>query len=373
MRSIDTILNDFNVDLKKQIGKYKGQGRKLIGCAPAFVPEELVYASGMLPLGIWGAEGEITAAKQYFPAFYPAVVQRTMDLGLSGELDDLEAMIIPGLSDSLKALSQNWKQGVKNVKCLYIACGQNRKIKAGIDFNEKQYIKLKKELEEISGEKIQDSRVEDAIKLYNEHRKKMMEFSELASVHPVTISPSSRSMVLESSYLMDKAEHSKLLEELNENLRNIPEEKWKGGRVVTTGAIANSKSVLELFEKNKLAIVGDEIMHESVQFKALADEGTGNPIRALAKRISDAEGCMLLYDPEKKRADLITDKVKKHNADGVVYLLTKFCDSDEFDCPIIRNRLNKEGIRNVLIEVDQQMTNFEQADTALQTFADMIG
>lgn len=370
--SIDALLEKFDVELKSQLTKYKAQGRKIIGCAPALAPEELVYASGMLPVGIWGAEGEITHAKQYFPAFYPSVVQRTMDMGLSGELDELDAIIIPGLSDSLKALSQNWKVAVKNVRCIYIAYGQNRKIGAGLDFNEKQYIKLKNELEEISGEKIDDMRIEGAIRLYNDHRKKMNEFSELAAAHPHTISPVSRCMVMESSYVMDKAEHSELLGDLNERLRAMPAEKWKGGRIVTTGLIANSRQILKLFEKNELAVADDDILHESVQFRTLTDEKTGNPLRALAKRISDIEGCMLLYDPDKKRADIIVEKVKKHNADGVVYLLTKFCDPDEFDYPIIRDRLNSSNIKNILIEIDQQMTNFEQAGTALQAFADII-
>ena len=40
--------------------------------------------------------------------------------------------------------------------------------------------------------------------------------------------------------------------------------------------------------------------------------------------------------------------------------------------PIIRKELENAGIMHILVEVDQQMTNFEQAKTALQTFADMI-
>lgn len=372
MSNINAVLNKFDVVLKEQLKKYVSQGKKLVGCAPALVPEEIVYASGMIPIGVWGAEGEITAAKQYFPAFYSSVLQRTLDLGMTGELDELEAMIIPGLTDSLKALSQNWKTGVKNIKLLYLAFAQNRKIKAGIDFNEKQHIKLKKEIEEIAGKEVTDADLEEAIKVYNKHRKNIMEFIELAATHPVTISPSTRCKVIESSYIMDKAEHSKYLEELNDILKSLPEEKWNGGRVVTTGVIANSKSILGLFEKNKLAIVDDNILHESVQFNTLVDENTGNPIRALAKKIADIEGCLILFDPDKKRADIIVEKVKKHNADGVVFILTKFCDTDEFDYPIIRDRLNEEGIKNILIEVDQQMTNFDQAGTALQAFADIL-
>ena len=31
-------------------------GKKVVGVLPYFCPEELVYAAGMLPFGLWGAE-----------------------------------------------------------------------------------------------------------------------------------------------------------------------------------------------------------------------------------------------------------------------------------------------------------------------------
>ncbi|WP_101772203.1 2-hydroxyacyl-CoA dehydratase subunit D [Peptostreptococcus faecalis] len=372
MSDIKMLLEKLDVCPLNQIDNYVAQGKKVIGCAPVYTPEELVYAAGMVPIGIWGAEGEVNLSKEYFPAFYASVILRLMDLGLEGKLDKLSGMIIPGLSDGLKGLSQNWKKGIENVPCLYIGYGQNRKIKAGIDYNEKQYIKLKEELEKISGNKIEDSKVEEAIVLYNKHRKAMREFSALAATHLNTIKPSIRAKVMTSAFLFDKAEHLEIIEKINEELRAIPEEEFDGKKVVTTGIIANSPGIMEIFETHNLGIVDDNVNHESGQFDYLVDEGTANPVRALAKWISDIEGSTLLYDPEKLRGNIIVEKVKKHNANGVVYLLTKFSDSDEFDYPIIRDELNDNGILNLLVEVDQQMTNFEQANTALQTFADMI-
>lgn len=372
MSNIDVLLNKLDVCPLDQLDKYVADGKKVIGCAPVYAPEELVYASGMIPMGIWGMEGDVSLSKEYFPAFYASVILRLMDLGLEGKLDKMSGMIIPGLSDGLKGLSQNWKRAIKNVPCLYIAYGQNRKIEAGVTYNEKQYDKLKAQLEEISGAKIEDAKIEEAIVLYNKHRKAMQEFNTLAATHLNTITPTYRARVMSSAYFFDKAEHLAILEELNNELKAIPEEKFDGKKVVTTGIIANSPEILKIFENYKLGVVDDNINHESGQFDYLVDEGTDNPLRALAKWISDIEGSTLLYDPEKLRGKIIIDKVKKHNANGVVYLLTKFSDSDEFDYPIIRNELNEEGIMNILVEVDQQMTNFEQANTALQTFADMI-
>ena len=79
-----------------------------------------------------------------------------------------------------------------------------------------------------------------------------------------------------------------------------------------------------------------------------------------------------MYDADKLRSDMIIEKVKKSGADGVLYVQTKFCDPEEFDYPIFKKALENAGIKMVMIEVDQQMTNFEQARTSLQTFAETI-
>lgn len=372
MSKLTELFDRLDVCPLDQIKKYVESGKKVIGCAPVYTPDELVYASGMIPIGIWGMEGEVTLSKEYFPAFYASVILRVMDLGLEGKLDELSGMIIPGLSDGLKALSQNWKRAVKNVPAIYIGYAQNRKIKPGIDFNEKQYIKVKNQLEEISGNKITDEAIESAIVLYNEHRKAMQRFVTLSDSHLNTVTPSLRARVMSSAFLFDKKEHLDILNSINAELESMPKENFDGKKIVTTGIIANSPGILKIFETYKMAVVDDNINHESGQFDYLVDEKTDNPLRALAKWISDIEGSTLLCDPKKLRGEIIIDKVKKRDADGVVYLMTKFSDSDEFDYPIIKKELDNEGIMNVLVEVDQQMVNFEQANTALQTFADMI-
>ena len=72
------------------------------------------------------------------------------------------------------------------------------------------------------------------------------------------------------------------------------------------------------------------------------------------------------------RAQLIVDTAKERDAKGVVVVLTKFCDPEEFDYPIIKKTCDAAGLPVLLLEVDRQMANFEQARTALETFRDVI-
>ena len=53
--------------------------------------------------------------------------------------------------------------------------------------------------------------------------------------------------------------------------------------------------------------------------------------------------------------------------------MTKFCDPEEFDYVIVKRALDLAEIPSIMIEVDRQMVNYEQAKTIIQTFKEMIG
>lgn len=55
---------------KTQLKAHKAAGKKVIAVMPYYVPEELVYAAGMIPMGIWGSNDKlISRAKEYCASF----------------------------------------------------------------------------------------------------------------------------------------------------------------------------------------------------------------------------------------------------------------------------------------------------------------
>ena len=50
---------------RAQLDKYLAAGKKVIGCFEPYTPEELVHASGMIPMGLWGGHTELKLVKSY--------------------------------------------------------------------------------------------------------------------------------------------------------------------------------------------------------------------------------------------------------------------------------------------------------------------
>ena len=121
-------LKEIAASPRKQLDRVLAEGKKAVGVIPYFAPEELVYAAGMVPFGMWGAETQVTESKRYYPAFYCSILHTALDLGIKGEFRGLSAVMIPLTCDSLKGMGTNWRFGVKDIPVIDVAYAQNRTI-----------------------------------------------------------------------------------------------------------------------------------------------------------------------------------------------------------------------------------------------------
>ena len=198
----------------------------------------------------------------------------------------------------------------------------------------------------------------------------MREISKVLVDYP-SITASQRSDIFKSAYFMLKEDHTKLVNELIEELGKMPKETTSKIKVVTSGILVDNKNLLEIFDANDIQIVADDVAHESRQYRVDAPE-EGNALESLAEKFANMGNCSVLYDVDKKRADYVVDLVKEYNAEGVIFVMTKFCDPEEFDYVIIKKACDAEDIMTLQIEVDRQMVNYGQANTAIQTFREML-
>ena len=377
--SIELLLNDFKAVAEhphRQADAYKAQGKKIIGVLPYYAPEELVYAAGMVPMGIWGSNNKtISRAKEYCATFYCTIAQLALEMLLDGTLDVLDGLITPTICDTLRPMSQNFRVAMEGkLPCIFLAHPQNRRPAFGLQFTVDQYMHVKSELEKISGAPITDEALRDAIKVYNKSRAARRKFSKLASEHCDVISAVSRSAVYRASWFMLKDEYTEKLEQLNAELEKLPAANWTGKKIVTSGIICDNPKLMQILDDNKIAIAADDVANESRPCLVDAAE-TGDPMMALAQPFADQDYDVLLYDEhssQNRRADFIVKMVKDSGAQGLVLFMQQFCDPEEMEYPYLKKALNAAGIPHVKLGVDQQMRDFGQASTALQAFADVL-
>ena len=306
----------------------KETGKPAVGCFPLFVPEELVYAAGFLPVGLWGGISSFQKSNQYIQSFACSIMRANLELGLSGKYDMLKAALL----DEFDYLSQALEQ-VQTADCRPMP-------------------------------------LEEAFAVYEEYRAVMMEFINTVPDYLTTISPKVRHLILKAAWFMDKKYYTAQMRELLDALKARPKEDFTGKKFLVTGIMLDAEPVLELLEELGVAVVDDLLCHESMQFRTPTRAG-GTVESKLAYRFLDLKGASPLYEPRKPRGDLLAQLARERGADGVLFCLMKFCDPEAFDHPLVKKDLAAQGIPLLSIEHDQLVESTEQLRTRIQGFLEI--
>ncbi|EFA89503.1 2-hydroxyacyl-CoA dehydratase subunit D [Peptoniphilus lacrimalis] len=359
---------------REQLDNYLAQGKKAVGVWPYYAPEEIIYAGGLVPMGVWGGIGPIDKAKEYFPTFYYSLALRCLEMGLDGTLDGLSACMLTTLDDTLRPLSQNYKVSVgRKIPMVFLNHAQHRKEEFGKIYNAKLFESARKRLEEICDVKITDENLKKAFEVYNENRRLKREFIKLVGSHSQTVKASDRCYVLKAAYFMLKDEYNTLLKELNEKLKALPEEENLGPRVVTSGIICDNPGLLEVLDDFNICVVADDVAHESRALKIDVDTSIEDPMYALADQFARMDEDPILYDPDIwKRPKYVVDLAIDNDADGCLLFMMNFNDTEEMEYPSLKQAFEKEAIPLIKMGYDQQMTDFGQVRTQLETFSEMV-
>ena len=357
---------------RAQLDRYLAEGKKVVGCFPPYTPEELVHASGMIPMGLWGGKTEFKLATSYLPAFACPIMQADLEFGLGGVYKGLSAVIIPAICDTLRCMTQNWRFGVPEIPMIPIVYPQNRKHPASIDYLMSEYENVCTMLTTITGQMIKEKTLAATILIYNEHNAAMREFSSVANEHLDIITPAVRHTVMKSAWFFEKAEHTAIVKDIIEGLKALPVYEHKGPKVVLTGIACEPEKLLEVFAEYGIAVVGDDLAQESRQYRTDTPEKGGGAFKRLALQWMNRTGCSLIHEDGKPRGPMLVGMCQKTGAGGVINSLMKFCDPEEYDQPYFVRDLKAAGFPCLTFEIDQQDEGIEQVRTRLQTFAELL-
>ena len=328
-------------------------GRKAVGCMLEFCPEEIVYASGALPVGLWSGGATIRRASEYFPAFYCAPIQANLELAMAGAYDGvLSALLVPILCDALKSAGQNWRIAVPDIPMIPFVYPQNSHLEAGVEFLRSEYETVKTGLEETLGTEITEEALEHAIGVYNRYNAVMRRFAKCAAEHPEVITPEVRHAVFQ------------------DGLDRLPQSEWQGRRVAVTGIMLDDQRTLKELAKYGIAVTFDSLAQESGQVNTDTPEGP-DALTRLALKWTNMKNSSLVLDLGKGRIDELLNAVKSGAADGVVYSMVSFCDPEEYDYPLLNKRLLDEGIPCLYVEFNGREAA-EQNATRIQAFSEIL-
>ena len=358
-------------DVSVVASKIKAGQKKIIGYLCSYAPEELIYAAGFHPMRLFSSKSDIVLAEQHLQAYCCSLVRGVLEDSLSGRLDFLDGTVFPHTCDSIQRLSDIWRMNGKYEFFADVVLPAKLNTQSARTYMKDVLTKFKKDLEAAARREITNADLEGSIKKFNLIRKNLSKIYALQSQRPGIIKGADLYAIVKGSMVMDRDEVADLLPAIVANLEKIDVPQKSVKRIVVSGSICDSPDIYTAMEAAGGVIVGDDLCTGQRWFEGeiLDDE---NPINAIATRLLDRIICPAKHSTPTARGENMVSLAKKNRADGVIFMLLKFCDPHAFDYPYLKEFLDKEGIKNMLIEMDDQQQNSGQLATRFETFIHMI-
>lgn len=370
-------------DRSKRAKELKGEGNRVMGYFCCYTPLELITAAGLVPYRIMGDTKEPTTEADIYldPVFCP-YVRTCFDIAMKGRYDFLDGSLWPTSCDNLINVYGIWEY---NLKPPYIYQLSIPKVadSLALNFFKEDIGRLRKSLEGLIGREVPDEAISQAIDLHNENRALLRQLYELRKPDPPLVRGSEVTQTLVAVMSLPVAEANQLLrvvlDEVRER-RDGPEP--KGARLLISGNELDDSTFIEMIEDCGANVVVDDLCI-GTRFFWHDVEKTPDPLDGLTKRYLGDIMCPRVYrgDPGmtrrqemEERFNHIKDFVAEFSANGAIIYILKYCDSEEWEAPDLRDFIREElGLPVLHIEHDYSTVALAPWRTRVQAFVEMVG
>lgn len=346
-------------------------GRKVCGCICGNMPEEFIYAAGILPVRII-ADPKVTPnlAADHIQANRCAACRGGLELGLNGRYDYIDGLVY---AQSCLAQSLTYSSWVMHRPPEY----QYRMFRPfrQIELAEKVYKDFledfKLSLEKWIGSTISTKSLKEAVAIYRENRELMKQVYALRKKHPPLISGSDAQRMVLASMLMDKKEHNDLLRQLLKEMRNQKATGNGRTRVMIVGSGMSPLDFTELLEKAGADVVIEDHCLGIRYFWGDA-ANIEDPMDSVVKYYYEnkpqcayqdwtAEGTM-------SRLSKVADE---YEVEAVIWLAQTFCGTHQWDIPDGIALFEKKGIPILRLERGRSIPK-DRFNAEVKTFLDKV-
>jgi benzoyl-CoA reductase/2-hydroxyglutaryl-CoA dehydratase subunit BcrC/BadD/HgdB len=211
-----------------------------------------------------------------------------------------------------------------------------------------------------------------AIQTFNQIRTGLKRIYEIRRDHSGTLSSRDLHAIIRASMVMDR---NLLADRLSGVVDLIdtqnPEADSAGKRLVLTGGVCSMPEIYQPIEDAGATVVWDDFCTGSRYFDGKIDP-EGDLLNSIGQRYFNRTICPAKHRDCLSRGDRLLKMVENTRAQGVIFVLLKFCDPHAFDYPYIKELLDRAGIPSLLLEIEDQQTTLEQLKTRLEAFIELL-
>lgn len=357
----------------------KDKGAKVVGTFCSFVPIELVYAAGAVPVGLCSfTEEPIAAAEANLPRNLCPLIKSSYGAALTDSCPFFyfsDLVVGETTCDGKKKMFEL----LGELQPTYVMQLPQTRSPRTVEQWKQEIIAFKEKLEETFGITITEEAIRDAIHLKNREREVLFRYLELGKLNPAPLTGYEMGTKLDSgNFAFDLNQRCDEIEERIQAVQADWEANYKGQpsarpRLLITGCPNTGV-------RDKIIKAVEELGADVVAFDAcngirdkvdLVDED--KPVfDALAERYININ-CSVM-SPNKQRRLYIGKMIDEYAVDGVIEIILQSCHTYDIESYYIKKFVTEEKrIPYLNIETDYSQSDKGQINTRLSAFLETIG
>jgi len=364
-----------------ELEQLRKQGKKIVGWLAYNIPEEIIYALGLIPIRIGqGGDGRLVEVGARHISTKNCVFVRQA-LGQFAEKTDpyikqLDLVAIDATCIQLYRLEEliNF---YFDYKTIVLGVPRNFATTEGHEYFRKEVEFFTKKLELFAGAALEQSRLEEAISIYNNIREAIKTLYRYQSLDNAPLSWRQVSSVINAGYNLDRLTYLELLQELikeiEKNLSAGTGSREIEARIFLSGSLIppGDTKLIDIIEQLGGRIVGDDLWSGLNFFLNLnIQEPTPYSVAdAYLDRVPHGSLPYLDLESDGRLANL-KHQIKEFNADGVVYHTLRYCDAFTFKAGETKDVLG--NVPFLEIHTEYSGSDFEAIRTRVEAFIEMI-
>ncbi len=351
-------------------------GKKVIGSFPMNFPGELAHAADTLPMILQESDEAITLGHGLLFPFYCGYTRSMVDQAARGDFEVLDAIMFGDHCVQLLGAADAIRMQLVNTRVIFFQLISSMCDPWTQGRSEESFAKLKAELEDFVGAPVADEAMHRSIKLFNRNRQLIRRLYDMRKAGAVTLSSVDMQHIVKSSMIMDKAEHTELMEALITQFEHQPETNSRNVRLHLSGHFcqAPKPEVLAMIEECGVTVVGDDLYHGFRYISTDVPE-TGDPIMGLARWYMDRNTGVPCPTRVQNNVDwdaYLLNSIREERAQGMIVLMAKFCEPHMYYYPEVREAFEKADVPHLLIETEHESMALESLKTRVETFVEVV-
>lgn len=337
------------------------RGKQVMGIFCLSNPLEIITAAGMMPYRIRGCRTATcgAASSVLLSNQVCSFVHNATDLMLSGEYDFLAGLLpraCQQLSRAVQAVDQH-----RPLPFQYTVTIPRRRDETTFPYYLNELQTLIRQIEAHFGVTIREEDLDNAIRLHNAIREKMMRLYSLRMQPHPPLSGADALAVSQAALAIPPAVFDEMLGDLLEILADTQRVDAYRARIAVAGGELEGTAFIEQIERMGGLSVVELICFGWPFFRGQVPEGPGSPLERLARFAFDREP----YERE--------DIVRDFQIDGVIFQRLKFCDPFALSQVRQVEVFEECGVPILCLEQDFLACAQGQNETRIQAFLEKIG